>query len=102
VLTKMRQFAACLDLERTYIMTRPYDLIVFVDEMFPIDENDEKRCPSEKYQWWIYHFLKGEVSVTSALYRIPVLDIAGSTEKRVELIMKKLASLDARKQVQCQ
>ena len=101
VINKMKMFSACLDLERTYITTRPYDLMVFVDEMFPIDENDEKRCPNEKYQWWIHHFLKGEIGVTSALYRIPVIEVSGPTEKRVELIMKKLEGFGARNPVQC-
>ena len=92
VVTRAKEFFTCLDLERTYIATRPYDLIVFVDEFFPI-ENDGNRCLNERYQQWIFDFLKGESGVAGALYHIPVLDVSGPTEKRVDLIVKRLKGM---------
>ena len=89
VMTRVKQFCACLALESEYIATKPYDLIIFVDEMFPIEDNGN-RCLNEKYQKWIFDFLKGEVHGAWERFGIPTIDVRGSTEERIEMILRKL------------
>jgi nicotinamide riboside kinase len=90
VMARMKQFCFCLNLESEYIARRPYDLMVFVDEMFPIEDNGN-RCLNEDYQVWIYNFLKNEIYAAGNINRIPVLYVEGSTEERISMI---LAALD--------
>jgi nicotinamide riboside kinase len=96
VISRVKLFTMCLSLERDYLTTRPYDLIVFIDEMFPIEDNGN-RCLNEGYQKWVFEFLKNEVALTGITYHIPVLDVTGSVEERVSAVLSFLTKLDARK-----
>jgi nicotinamide riboside kinase len=89
VMTRMKQFCSCLALESEYISRKPYDLMVFVDEMFPIEDNGN-RCLNEEYQIWIYNFLKEEIYAAGNLYGIPVLYVEGSIEERIKMILAAL------------
>jgi nicotinamide riboside kinase len=71
-----------------YIASQPYDLIVFVDEMFPIEDNGN-RCLDEKYQKWIFDFLKGAIP-SWGRFGISTMNVRGSTEERVEMILRKM------------
>lgn len=95
IFARVKQFTACLAMEQEYMMIRPYDLIVFVDEMFPIEDNGN-RCLNEHYQQWIFKFLKNEVGMAGNRYRIPVLDVKGSVEERKRTLLSFLSSLDSR------
>ena len=92
VITRCRTFTKCLLLEQEYMKAKPYDLIVFIDEMFPIEDNGN-RCLNEKFQKWIFDFLKGEVVVSSETYGIPYLCVTGSTEERVQAIVDTLQKM---------
>jgi nicotinamide riboside kinase len=88
-MTRAKQFCTCLALESDYIASKPYDLIIFVDEMFPIEDNGN-RCLDEKYQKWVFEFLKGEIHGAWERFGVPTIDVRGSTEERVEMILRKL------------
>lgn len=95
VFTMVKEYLSCVGLGTEYLASRPYDLIVFIDEMFPIEDNG-LRCTNEKYQKWVFEFLKVETGVISINHRIPVLDVTGSTESRIAAILSSLENLDAK------
>jgi nicotinamide riboside kinase len=89
VFARTKQYMLCAGLGTDHLSHKPYDLIVFVDEMFPIEDNGN-RCLNVDYQKWIFEFLKTESGVASINYGIPVIDVKGTTEKRIERILGSL------------
>lgn len=70
---------------KEHLMEHPYDLIVFVDEYFPI-EDAPHRSNSEVQQKWIYNFLRDNLSQFTLGYQIPYCVVFGPTEQRYEMI----------------
>jgi len=95
IFIRVKEYMAIVGLGTEYLAGRPYDLIIFVDELLPIEDNGS-RCLNERYQEWIYNFIKTEVGVVGNNHRIPVLDVRGSTEVRVKLITESLKNMDGK------
>ena len=75
----------------SHIASDPYDLVVFVDEYFPIEDNGT-RCVSETAQVFVYkfidRFLRDWEVVTKETDRIyPVLRVNGTREERVKQVI---------------
>lgn len=75
----------------SHIESDPYDLVVFVDEYFPIEDNGT-RCISETAQTFVYKFINQFLhdweSVTKETNRIyPVLRVKGTREERVKQVI---------------
>ena len=91
-------FAACAIYQQiketvmSYVWTNPYDLVIFVDEYFPIEDN-ETRCISKSAQKFVYEFINRFVTdwkeATIEKGRVcPVIRVKGSREERVEMVKK--------------
>jgi len=93
VFIQIKEYMICMGLGTDYLSSRPYDLIVFVDEMLPL-ENDGNRCLNQKYQEWIFDFMKVETGLVNVNYRMPVIDVRGTTEDRVKSVIDSLTNLD--------
>jgi hypothetical protein len=75
-----------------HMWTNPYDLIIFVSECLPI-ENNGKRCMSPFYQFLIYRNLKEIVESARKIFGgFDILYVHGSTDKRIESILNYLNS----------
>lgn len=75
-----------------HMWTKPYDLIVFVNECLPI-EDDGKRCPDPFYQFLIYRNLKEIVESARKIFGgFDILYVKGSTEERIESILNYLVA----------
>ena len=73
-----------------HMMTTPYDLIVFVSECLPI-ENNGRRCMDPYYQFLIYRNLKGIVEGARKIFGgFDILYVKGSTDERIESIINHL------------
>jgi nicotinamide riboside kinase len=71
-----------------HMMTSPYDLIVFVNECLPI-EDDGRRCPDPFYQFLIYRNLKEIVEGARKMFGgFDILYVKGSTDARIESIIR--------------
>jgi nicotinamide riboside kinase len=74
-----------------YLTTQPYDLIIFVDEYFPLVNNGIRNL-DENQQKIVFEYLKKHITAVAARYNIPLLVIRGSTRKRYELVKEWLTS----------
>jgi len=74
-----------------HMMTHPYDLIIFVDELLEIEDNGS-RCLNPYYQTLIYDDLKLIVNRAHKTFgNFDIMYVKGSTGERVESILKYLA-----------
>lgn len=74
-----------------YFNTNPYDLVIFIDEYFPIEDNGT-RCTSEKTQVFVYRFLKSfydalEKNMNNNDKHLDIIRISGSTESRIDQVI---------------
>jgi uridine kinase len=78
------------DRYHNHMMHRPYDLIAFVDEILPLEDNDS-RCLNPFYQELIYNDLKGIVSDAYQKYGgFEILYVKGNTRERMQTIISYL------------
>lgn len=71
-------------LKWAYIKTA-YDLIVFVDEYFSIEDNGRRSIDSA-LQKLIYRLLATDIIITSFCNDLPICAVKGSTEERIKQI----------------
>lgn len=62
-----------------------YDLVVFVDEYFPIEDTGHRSINIEQ-QSYVYYFLKTRVPEYTRSASIPLVCVCGSTEHRYDMI----------------
>lgn len=75
-----------------YLSSRPYDLLIFVDEMFPLEDNG-RRPLDEHMQKVIFNMIKGYVITYSTVFGVPVVVIRGSDEERYALVKECIDKL---------
>lgn len=83
-----------LNLERflKHMDSHPYDLIIFVEECLPIEDNNS-RCLNPRYQALIYDRLKELVSVTRDVYNdFDILYVKGNMDERMQTIISYLGT----------
>ena len=85
----LETYEYCLELTTNYIKKKPYDVIVFVDECSPV-EDDGERWEGEKYQREIYLMLSSIVRGVSIMGDIHVINVRGPTEIRINQVMTGL------------
>jgi nicotinamide riboside kinase len=70
-----------------HMSSKPYDLIVFVDECLPIEDNGN-RCLNPYYQNLIYESMNEIVTRAKERFdNFDILRVKGSTKKRMESII---------------
>lgn len=75
-----------------HLATHPYDLVIFVDETLPIEDNDS-RCTNPYYQTVIYSNLKNIViSMKDEFKNFEILYVKGNTGARTETVMNYLST----------
>lgn len=73
-----------------HLATHPYDLVIFVDETIPIEDNDS-RCLNPYYQTVIYSNLKNIViSMKDEFKNFDILYVKGTVNERIATIIKYL------------
>jgi len=74
-----------------HMKTHPYDLIIFVEECLPIEDNNS-RCLNPHYQTLIYDRLKELVILSRKVYKdFDILYIKGTLDERMQTIISYLA-----------
>lgn len=73
-----------------HLVNDSYDLVVFVAEYFPIEDNG-LRCVSKAAQMFVYDFIKDFLKEWETVSRLtgrpfPVLVVKGTTEERVKAV----------------
>ena len=76
----------CLDLTRNHIKSKPYDAIIFVDECITVEDNGNREL-GDVYQREIYLMLSSIIRGVSIISEIPVINVQGSTEQRMEQVL---------------
>ncbi len=79
------QFTFCHQIYREHLQRCPYDLVVFVDEYFPIEDTGHRSINIEQ-QSYVYYFLKTRVPEYTRSASIPLVCVCGSTEHRYDMI----------------
>lgn len=81
-----------LERYQKHINLHPYDLIIFVEECLPIEDNNS-RCLNPYYQTLIYNRLKKLVTVTHDVYNdFEILYVKGSQNERMQTVISYLST----------
>jgi nicotinamide riboside kinase len=77
---------------RDHMNRHPYDLIIFVEELLPIEDNNS-RCLNPYYQRLIYDSLETILAVAYDIYEdFDILYVKGSMEERMEKIKSYMST----------
>lgn len=79
------------DMIEAYLVEHPYDVIFFVDEYFPLEDNGN-RDMDDTHQRFMYLFMKILVRLIAPKYDIPVVYISGSEDDRVRAVINYINS----------
>lgn len=82
----------CLGLTRDHIKSKPYDAIIFVDECITVEDNGNREL-GDIYQREIYLMLSSIIRGVSISSEIPVINVRGSTEQRIDQVMTGLRDI---------
>lgn len=72
-----------------YLTNHPYNLIIFINEYFPLENNGIRNMDGEQ-QIKIYNFIEEILPGTCSQFNIPLIVINGSNEKRKRAVMQWL------------
>ena len=72
-----------------YLETMPYDLIVFVDEYFDL-EDDGNRSMNPDEQFYVYYLIDDIVNYVCLRFNIPIVYVSGSLDERIEKIINSM------------
>ncbi|MCK9326974.1 MAG: ATP-binding protein [Bacteroidales bacterium] len=87
-------FDDCLCLINNHMRTKPYDLIVFVNEYFPLVDNG-LRDIDPVAQRQTFSAMSIMIPAMCNAYGIPFLRVTGHTNSRIDVIEKRLRELRA-------
>jgi nicotinamide riboside kinase len=77
---------------RNHMSHHPYDLIIFVEELLPIEDNNS-RCLNPYYQTLIYDSLETILAVAYDIYEdFDILYVKGTMDERMEKIKSYLST----------
>jgi len=74
-----------------YLNKHPYDLIIFVDEYFPLVDNGIRNLDANQ-QKDVFDYLKKHITHLSKRFNIPTLFISGNTHMRYKTVEEWLTS----------
>lgn len=72
-----------------HLKYNPYDVIFFVDEYFPLEDNGN-RDMDDNHQRFMFIFLKTLIRMYSMQFNIPVVYVKGDRKIRVETIKREI------------
>lgn len=85
-------FDDCLYLIDRHMRTRPYDLVVFIDEIFPLIDNGLRNMdPVEQRR--TFRALSLILPSLCNAYSIPLMRVVGHTSDRIRLIEQKVREM---------
>lgn len=84
----LRAYTAAFNEVEKYFTTKPYDIIFFIDEYFPLVDNGIRNHVDEEFQDTIFNILKDWCS--SKLWSVPIIKLRGTTDKRIEQIKRAI------------
>jgi len=73
-----------------YMVLKPYDVVLFVDEYFPI-EDDGTRDMDVEQQKWVFEALENIVPLKCEIYNIPYYYVHGSVNTRIDCVKHVLS-----------
>lgn len=76
---------------KNYLSINPYDLIIFVDEYFPLEDNGIRNLDVNQ-QKYIFDYLKQNIFSVSKKFNIDLICVKGTTEDRYEMVSQWLTS----------
>jgi len=72
-----------------YLTTRPYDLIVFADEYFDL-EDDGNRSMSLEEQFDVYYLIDDIANYVRLRFNIPIVYVSGPLDERIQKIINSM------------
>lgn len=85
-------FAESIQYEvETYLTEHPYDVIFFVDEYFPLEDNGNRDMDST-HQRFMYLFMKILTRMLAPKHKIPIVYITGGRYERVSAVLDYIDS----------
>jgi nicotinamide riboside kinase len=85
----LETYEYCITMTTEHMKTKPYDVIVFIDECNSLEDNGNRKMENS-YQKSIYLMLLSLTRGISITGVIPVINIRGPTQLRVKQVMKGL------------
>lgn len=83
----------CLHLTKDHINSNPYDAIIFINECIPVEDNGNREL-GVVYQREIFLMLSSIIRGVSIISEIPVINVHGSTEQRMDQVMTGLRDMN--------
>jgi nicotinamide riboside kinase len=87
-------FDDCLCLINKHMRTRPYDLVVFVNEIFPLVDNG-LRDMDPVAQRQTFSLMSAMIPAMCSAYSVPLMRVVGHTNERIRAIESYLRGLRA-------
>lgn len=79
----------CVQLSHNHLLSKPYDLLLFVDEILPLRPSPHRNFMDKQDQIFIYNFINNEFS-DNKYFKIPILNIHGDIGQRIKTILTYL------------
>jgi len=79
-----------------YLQTKPYDLVVFIDDILPIEDNGTRDLDGQEE---IFDILSDSVPLYSGMFDVPVISVRSSTETRMKKINSRIKKIYQQKRV---
>lgn len=81
----------CKDLASRHIASKPYNLLIFVDELLPLRPSAHRNFMEKSEQQFILNFMKSQFESDSDKYfGIPYISVRGKIGERVKVVMNYL------------
>jgi len=81
----------CSKLSYNHLLSKPYNLLIFVDELLPLRPSAHRNFMDKKDQIFIYEFIKEEISSTDDKYfGMPIIKVRGDIVQRIKTVMRYL------------
>ena len=85
----LETYEYCVELATNHMKKKPYDAIIFIDECISLEDNGNRKL-DDSYQKEIYLMLLSIVRGVSITGEIPVINVRGSTQLRIDQVLAGL------------
>lgn len=84
-------YERCVETAYKHIAFKPYDLLIFVDELLPLRPSAHRNFMEKSEQEFILNFIKGEFNGDPSMYfGIPYIKVKGNIGTRIKTVMNYL------------